>query len=133
MKDKKHQKKKKLRLKRKLRIRGIITGTADRPRLTVYRSQKHIYAQLVDDTAGNTIAGISTLSPAIKTSIEKAKEKEKEKEKGKVGLSFLVGNELAKKALDLKINTVVFDRNGFIYHGRVKAVADGARKGGLKF
>lgn len=127
MKDKKHQKKKKLRLKRKLRIRGTITGTADRPRLTVYRSQKHIYAQLVDDTAGNTIAGISTLSPALKTSIEKAKEK------GKVGLSFLVGNELAKKALDLKINTVVFDRNGFIYHGRVKAVADGARKGGLKF
>lgn len=127
MKDKRHQKKQKIRNKRKLRIRGIVEGTAERPRLTVYRSQKHIYAQLVDDSAGKTITGLSTLTPSLKTAVDKTKEK------GRVELGFLVGNELAKKAADLKIKSVVFDRNGFIYHGRVKAVADGARKGGLKF
>ncbi|MCH8125983.1 50S ribosomal protein L18 [candidate division KSB1 bacterium] len=127
MKNKKLYKTKKNRIKRKLRIRSTVSGTAERPRLTIYRSQRHIYAQLVDDLAGKTITGISTLSPQLKSAVEKAKEK------GKIELGFLIGNEIAKKAKDLKIESVVYDRNGFIYHGRVKAVAEGARKGGLKF
>jgi len=127
MKNKKLYKNKKNRIKRKLRIRGTVSGTAKRPRLTIYRSQRHIYAQLVDDMAGKTITGISTLSPQLKSAVEKAKGK------GKTELGFLIGNEIAKKAKDLKIESVVYDRNGFIYHGRVKAVAEGARKGGLKF
>ena len=113
------------RLKRKKRIRGRIEGTPDRPRLTVYRSAKHIYAQVIDDTAGVTLAAASTLSPEFKNLDEELK--------GKIGAAEKVGQLVAKKALEKGIKTVVFDRNGFIYHGRVRALADGARAAGLEF
>jgi large subunit ribosomal protein L18 len=105
--------------RRKARIRAKISGTADRPRLTVFRSLKAIYAQVVDDTTGKILASASDLKSKEKgTKVEKAKN---------------VGLEIAKKAKDLKIETVVFDRNKYKYHGRVAAVAEGAREGGLKF
>ncbi|MBZ4658675.1 MAG: ribosomal protein [Desulfacinum sp.] len=113
------------RLKRKKRIRGRIEGTPDRPRLTVYRSAKHIYAQVIDDTAGVTLAAASTLSPEFKNLDEELK--------GKIGAAEKVGQLVAKKALEKGIKRVVFDRNGFIYHGRVRALADGARAAGLEF
>ncbi len=124
----KNIKKRLARLKRKSRIRKKIHGTTEKPRLTVFRSAKHIYAQLVDDTTGKTLTGISSLSKELQGSIEEVRKKE-----GKVGVSKLVGKAIAEKAKKMKIETVVFDRNGFIFHGRVKAVADGAREGGLKF
>ncbi|SMC26126.1 large subunit ribosomal protein L18 [Desulfacinum hydrothermale DSM 13146] len=113
------------RLKRKKRIRARVTGTADRPRLTVYRSAKHIYAQLIDDTAGVTLAAASTLSPEFKNLEEEVK--------GKEGAAQMVGQLVAQKALEKGIKKAVFDRNGFIYHGRVRALADGARAAGLEF
>ncbi|SDO01833.1 50S ribosomal protein L18 [Desulfonauticus submarinus] len=107
------------RLKRKIRIRKKIYGTPERPRLVVFRSNRYIYAQVVDDTKGHTLVAYSSLAMGKKNvSKEVAKE---------VGLKIA---ELAKKA---KIEKVVFDRNGYLYHGRVKALADGAREGGLKF
>ncbi|MEE9168902.1 MAG: 50S ribosomal protein L18 [bacterium] len=116
----------KSRARRKLRISGKIRGTAERPRLTVYRSLKHIYAQLVDDSSGKTLTGVSSLSPDLKALGKESNGK------GKTELGRLIGKEIAKKAQKLKIKNAVFDRNGFIYHGRVKAVAEGAREGGLK-
>lgn len=112
------------RLKRKRRIRTKVHGTPDRPRLTVYKSLKHIYAQIIDDTTGMTLAAASTLSPELK---------DLEDVKGKVGAAEKVGQLVAKKALDKGVTKVVFDRNGFIYHGRIRAVADGARTAGLEF
>lgn len=107
------------RLKKKLRIRKKISGSADRPRLCIYKSAKHIYASLVDDTNGKTMLAFSSLNVEDKLNgVEMAKK---------------VGSELAKKALANKVSAVVFDRNGFIYHGRVKSLADGAREGGLNF
>ena len=106
------------RRKIKARIRGKISGTAQRPRLCVFRSNKQIYAQLIDDAAGNTI--VSASSKGID-------------EGNKCEIAAKVGENVAKKALAAGIDTVVFDRNGFLFHGRVKALADGARKGGLKF
>ncbi|HHM23412.1 MAG TPA: 50S ribosomal protein L18 [Bacteroidetes bacterium] len=120
--------KKKARLRRKMRIRKKVYGTPERPRLTVFRSARHIYAQIVDDVSGRTITGVSSLTPALREQVEALR-----KEKGKTEVSKLVGKELAKKALEKGIERVVFDRNGYVYHGRVKAVADGAREGGLKF
>ena len=99
------------RIKIKTRIRGKISGTAERPRMTVFRSNKQIYVQLVDDLAGKTLA-------------EAAPKKE---------LAAKVGQEIAKKAQEAGITSVVFDRNGYLYHGRVKELADAARNGGLKF
>lgn len=99
-------------------MRGKIFGTAKRPRLSVFRSGKHIRAQLIDDEKAETLASASDLALKEGTKTEKA---------------LVVGEELAKKALKLKIKKVVFDRGGYKYHGRVKAVAEGARKGGLKF
>ncbi len=113
------------RLRAKIRIRKKIKGTPERPRLTVYRSLKHIYAQLVDDTNGRTIITASTLSKEIQDDLKNAK--------GKVERGKLVGTLIAKKAAEKNITTVVFDRNGYRYHGRVQAVAEGAREGGLKF
>ncbi|ROR01719.1 50S ribosomal protein L18 [Desulfosoma caldarium] len=112
------------RLKRKRRIRRKVHGTPERPRLTVYKSLKHIYAQIIDDTRGVTLAAASTLSPEFKAlgPVE-----------GKVGAAEKVGQIVAKKALDRGVTKVVFDRNGFIYHGRIRAVADGARAAGLEF
>jgi large subunit ribosomal protein L18 len=112
------------RLKRKKRIRKKVFGTPDRPRLSVFRSAKHIYAQIVDDTAGQTISSASTLDETVKsnTDIE-----------SKVAAAQLVGKLVAERALEKGIKQVVFDRNGFLYHGRIKAISDGAREAGLGF
>ncbi len=108
-----------LRQRRCAKIRKRISGTQDRPRLTVFRSLSHVYAQLVDDTKGKVLLGNSDIKIKVKgNKTEKAKN---------------VGLEIAKLAKEKKIETVVFDRNGYKYHGRVKAVAEGAREGGLKF
>ena len=113
------------RTKIRKRIRKQVVGTSEKPRLAVFRSLKHIYAQLIDDDRGHTMVQISSLSGAVKTQFEKGK--------GKISASKLVGMELAKAAKSQGIETVVFDRGGYQYHGRVKAVAEGAREGGLKF
>jgi large subunit ribosomal protein L18 len=112
------------RLKRKKRIRKHVKGTTERPRLTVFRSDKHIYAQLVNDIEGITLATASTLSPEYR---------ELEVSKGKVEAAKRIGELIARKAKDKGISKVVFDRNGFIYHGRVQALADAARETGLDF
>ena len=109
------------RRRRHIRVRRKISGTAERPRLCVYRSNSHIYAQIIDDVAGNTLVQASTLDKEVKT---KHSNKEAAKE---------VGALIAKRALDKKIDTVVFDRGGYIYHGVVKELAESARAGGLKF
>ena len=113
------------RIKKKKRIHKKIKGTSAKPRLVVFRSACHIYAQLVDDSSENTLTGVSTLTTELQADIKKAKNKT---EKAKI-----VGSHIAQKAKDLKISEVVFDRGGYLYHGRVKAVADGAREGGLNF
>lgn len=112
------------RLRRKYSIRKKVNGTGARPRLSVFRSSKHIYAQVIDDTTGETLASASTQSPEIR---EDASGKEK------IERAALVGKLIAQKTLAKEITSVVFDRNGFIYHGRVKAVAEAAREGGLAF
>lgn len=109
----------KSRLKKKLRIRKKLQGTADRPRLCVFRSSKHIYASLIDDVCGRTLCAFSSLNIEGKLN--------------GVEMANKVGSELAKRAVAGNIKAVVFDRNGFIYHGRVKSLADGARDGGLSF
>ncbi len=110
--------------KRKRRVRKKIFGTQERPRLTVFRSAKHIYAQVVVDETGNTIAGASTLDKEAK---------EHEAFSGKVEAAEFIGKLVAQRAKEKGVTKVVFDRNGFLYHGRVKAVSNGARKGGLEF
>ena len=110
--------------KRRARIRRKIAGTADRPRLTVYKSLKHMYAQIVDDSTGNTLVSVSTGSKALKGEV---------KEDDKTGAAKKVGAALAKAALEKGVTKVVFDRNGFDYHGRVAAVAQAAREAGLQF
>ena len=112
------------REKRKARIRKKISGTSARPRLTVYKSLKHMYAQLVDDTTGTTLVAVGTTSKTLKDDV---------KEDGKTAAAKKVGAALAKAALEKGIEAVVFDRNGFDYHGRVQAVAAAAREAGLKF
>jgi large subunit ribosomal protein L18 len=111
-----------IRAKRKKRIRSKIEGSAERPRLTVFRSNKQIYAQLVDDVKGHTLVSASTLDEELKSKTGSTIE-------GAKSLGIMV----AKRALAKKISEVVFDRSGYIYHGRIKAVADAAREGGLKF
>ena len=111
---------KKSRIKRRKRIRAKISGTAACPRLSVFRSAKHIYAQIIDDEAGKTLCSASTM------------EKSFEGFGGNVEAPTQVGKNIAAKALEKGITEVVFDRGGFVYHGRVKALADGAREGGLK-
>ena len=113
------------RLRKKKHIKQRIFGTPERPRLVVYKSLKHIYAQLVDDVNQKTITGMSSLSKDLQDEIGKAKNNMQKAE--------IIGAGIAKKALDLKIDKVVFDRNGYIYHGRVKAIAESARKSGIKF
>jgi large subunit ribosomal protein L18 len=117
-----NMKKQELRVRRKAHIRKRVEGSVERPRLSVYRSLNHIYAQVIDDASGKTLAAASTLSPELKDG--KGKKKDQAKEVGKL---------VAKKCADAKIEKVVFDRNGFMYHGRIAAVAEGAREGGLKF
>ncbi|PID31144.1 MAG: 50S ribosomal protein L18 [Candidatus Cloacimonadota bacterium] len=115
------------RLRRKKHIRKTVNGTPVRPRLSVFRSNVHIYAQLVDDISGKTIISFNSNTKEFKALADG-----NEKIKTKTDVAFLVGQEVAKKALAANIESVVFDRNGFLYHGRVKALADGARKEGLK-
>ena len=112
------------RKRRHLRVRNKVSGTAAAPRLCVYRSLNHIYAQIIDDTVGNTLVAASTLDKAIKADLAGKTKSEEAK---------LVGELLAKKALEKGIETVVFDRGVYLYTGRVASLADGAREGGLKF
>ena len=111
------------RMNRKDRIRKKLAGTAERPRLTVFRSAKHIYAQAIDDSTNTVLASASDLEETLAKELAGKKKKER---------AMAIGQAVAKKLLAKNISAVVFDRNGFIYHGRVSAVADGARKGGLK-
>lgn len=112
------------REKRHLRIRNKVSGTAQKPRLAVFRSNKHIYAQIIDDTVGNTIVSASTMEADIKDKLSKTSDVEAAK---------VVGAEVAKKAIAKGINTVVFDRGGYIYQGKVMALAEAAREAGLQF
>jgi large subunit ribosomal protein L18 len=106
------------RLKKKIRIRKTVNGTEERPRLCVFRSGKHIYAQIINDVAGHTLVSVSSVGKDDKAGIEMAK---------------TIGMEVAKAASTKNIKSVVFDRNGYLYHGRVKSLAEGAREGGLNF
>ena len=112
------------RERRKLRIRKKVNGTAERPRLSVFRSTKHIYAQVIDDTSGKTLAHASTLSKDLRGTLE---------EDNKVDAAKKVGALIAKICKSKKIDRVVFDRNGYLYHGRVSALAQAAREAGLEF
>ena len=118
-------KKKTSRIRARIKIRKKISGTPERPRLSVFRSLDNIYAQIIDDTTGKTLVAVSSLNKEAKEDIKSVK--------GKINRSKLIGSILAKKALEKDIKQVVFDRGGFRYHGRVKALADGAREGGLVF
>lgn len=109
-------------LRRKVRSRFKVKRSASRPRLVVYRSNKYIYGQIIDDNAGKALMGISSKDIESKS-----------EDKGKIDISFRAGEALAKMAKKKSINEIVFDRGGYKYHGRVKALAEGARKGGLKF
>jgi large subunit ribosomal protein L18 len=113
------------RLRRKKRVRKKIRGTPDRPRLCVFRSSKHIYAQVIDDTTGRTLMEASTLSSELKEKIGN--------KGGNKDAATAVGVAIAERALKRGITQVIFDRNGFLYHGRVKALSQGARDGGLVF
>jgi large subunit ribosomal protein L18 len=108
-----------------MRVRKKVVGTPERPRLSVYRSARNIYAQIIDDLNGKTLLSCSSLDKDMATAVKKAEKKS--------DLSLLVGESLAKKASEQGIKSVVFDRNRYQYHGRIKAVAEGARKGGLEF
>ena len=148
--------------KRQRRVRRKVVGSGERPRLNIYRSARHIYAQIIDDETNKTVAFVSTLSPDFKAALKDAEAKEAEEAqaaaeaeaaedeagedkkkkkakkakpapKAKIGAAYNVGLLIAQKAQEKGYKKVVFDRNGFLYHGRVKAVADGARKGGLEF
>ncbi len=112
------------RLKRHRRIRNKVKGTPERPRLNVFRSNKNIYAQVIDDKSGKTLVSSSTLLNPIKDQVESTSSKEAAK---------AVGKDIGQKALDAGINEVVFDRGGYLYTGKVKELADGAREAGLKF
>jgi large subunit ribosomal protein L18 len=109
----------------KTHIRKTVTGTSARPRLTVFRSLKHVYAQIIDDSTNKTLVSVSDIAKEVKAEFSGMK--------GQMNLSMKVGELVAKKALAADIKQVVFDRNGYLYHGVVKAMAEGARKGGLQF
>ena len=115
---------KQARIKRKKRIRKNIFGSKERLRLSIFRSSRHIYAQIIDDTCGDTIAAASSLEKAVK---------EKPKFDNKIAVANYVGKLIGERAVGKGLKKVVFDRNGFLYHGRVKAVSDGAREAGLDF
>ncbi len=114
----------KVRVNKHKKLRNRFTGTPERPRLAVFRSNNHMYAQIIDDTVGNTLASASTLQKDVKAEIEKSND---------VAAAAYLGTVIAKKALEKGITTVVFDRGGFIYQGKVKALADAAREAGLEF
>ena len=113
-----------VRAKKHMKIRNRFSGTAERPRLAVFRSNNHMYAQIIDDTVGNTIVSASTVEKEVKAELEKT---------NNVDAAAYLGQVIAKRALDKGIDTVVFDRGGFIYQGKVAALADAAREAGLKF
>lgn len=113
-----------VRVKKHMRIRNRFSGTAERPRLAVFRSNNHMYAQIIDDTVGNTLVSASTLEKEIKAELEKT---------NNVDAAAYVGTVIAKRALEKGIKEVVFDRGGFIYQGKVAALADAAREAGLEF
>ena len=112
------------RLKRKQRIRKKLSGTSERPRLSVFRSARHIYAQVIDDSRGQTLAAASSLEKTVRESSES---------KNKLSAANTVGKMIGQRALEKGVKKIVFDRNGFLYHGRIKAVSNGAREAGLKF
>ncbi len=114
----------KVRVKKHMKLRNRFSGTAERPRLAVFRSNNHMYAQIIDDTVGNTLVSASTLQKEVKEQLEKTND---------VKAAAYLGTVIAKKALDAGITTVVFDRGGFIYQGKIKALADAAREAGLEF
>ncbi len=113
-----------IRAKKHMKIRNRFSGTAERPRLAVFRSNNHMYCQIIDDVAGNTLVAASTLDKDVKAQLEKTNDVEAAK---------YLGGVIAKKALDKGIDTVVFDRGGFIYAGKIQALADAAREAGLNF
>ena len=113
-----------VRLNKHRKIRNRFAGTAERPRLAVFRSNNHIYAQIIDDTVGNTLVAASTMEKEIKAGVEKTND---------VAAAAAVGTAIAKKALEKGIPQVVFDRGGFIYQGKIQALADAAREAGLEF
>ena len=113
-----------LRRRRQMRVRHKVSGTAERPRMAVYRSARHVQVQLIDDTTGRSLCGLSSYSPGIQDAVSAAE--------NKCARSHAVGLAIAKKAAEAGIKQAVFDRGGYLYHGRVKALAEGAREGGLK-
>ena len=113
-----------VRVKKHTRLRNRFAGTAERPRLAVFRSNNHMYAQIIDDTVGNTLVSASTLQKDVKAELEKT---------NNVDAAAYLGTVIAKKAMEKGITSVVFDRGGFIYHGKIKALADAAREAGLNF
>ncbi|MCM1063845.1 MAG: 50S ribosomal protein L18 [Eubacterium sp.] len=120
----KKKSRKDVRVKKHMRIRNRFSGTAERPRLAVFRSNNHMYAQIIDDTVGNTLASASTLEKDIKGELEKT---------NNVEAAAYLGTVIAKRAQEKGIKTVVFDRGGYIYHGKVAALAEAAREAGLEF
>ena len=115
---------KEIRVKKHMKIRNRFSGTAERPRLAVFRSNNHMYAQIIDDTVGNTLVSASTLQKDVKAELEKT---------NNVDAAAYLGKVIAEKAMAKGIKTVVFDRGGFIYQGKVKALAEAAREAGLEF
>jgi len=113
-----------IRTKKHLRVRNRFSGTAERPRLAVFRSNNHMYAQIIDDTVGKTLVSASTVQKDVKAQLENTDD---------VAAAAYLGQVIAKRALDAGIRTVVFDRGGFIYQGKIKALADAAREAGLEF
>ena len=113
-----------VRVNKHRKLRNRFSGTAERPRLAVFRSNNHMYAQIMDDTAGNTLVSASTLQKDVKAELEKT---------NNVEAAAYLGTVIAKKAIEKGITSVVFDRGGFIYHGKIKALADAAREAGLNF
>lgn len=113
-----------IRVKKHLKIRNRFTGTPQRPRLAVFRSNNHMYAQIIDDTIGHTLVAASTLEKDVKAELQKTND---------VAAAAYLGTVIAKKALEKGIKSVVFDRGGFIYQGKIKALADAAREAGLEF
>ncbi len=114
----------KVRVNKHRKLRNRFSGTAERPRLAVFRSNNHMYAQIIDDTVGNTLAAASTLDKDVKAELKKTND---------VDAAAYLGKVIAKKAIDKGIKNVVFDRGGFIYQGKIKALADAAREAGLEF
>ena len=114
----------KVRVKKHMKIRNRFSGTPERPRLAVFRSNNHMYAQIIDDTVGNTLVAASTVEKDVKAELEHTND---------VAAAAYLGTVIAKKALDKGIKTVVFDRGGFVYQGKIKALAEAAREAGLEF